>query len=289
MADAKITALDANTTPLKTDLAVIVDDPGGTPVTEKITLDDLLTVVSGLTELAAGPDPTADDLLIIDNAADAKYINVTNLLKVVDGLTELATAPAASDTLLVVDGGTPKKIQYSNLITGGGQARKSLPIAGCYIPDDSANNAAAQIQHKTSSGGTLHPAWKEALFDDTTDEHIMFNFLMPDNYASAPVVDVYYKCASATANDVCFAAAIAATTPDDAADVDAKAFDTANTNTDTVPGTAGHEAVVSITMTNADSVAANDDVVLVVFRDVSGDGVTGDVEVRLCVLRYTST
>lgn len=38
MADAKITALSANTTPLGTDVTVIVDDPGGTPATQKITL-----------------------------------------------------------------------------------------------------------------------------------------------------------------------------------------------------------------------------------------------------------
>jgi hypothetical protein len=41
MADAKITALGANTTPLGTDIIPIVDDPGGTPVTQKITLTDL--------------------------------------------------------------------------------------------------------------------------------------------------------------------------------------------------------------------------------------------------------
>jgi len=39
--DAKITALDANTTPASTDLTVIVDDPGGTPATQKMTVDTL--------------------------------------------------------------------------------------------------------------------------------------------------------------------------------------------------------------------------------------------------------
>jgi len=165
----------------------------------------------------------------------------------------------------------------------------TLPISACTLTNDAANNAAAQLQLKTSSGGTLHPAWIEALFDASTDEHIMFTFLMPSNYASNPIVDVYYKCASATENDVCFAAAVAAVTPGDAVDVDAKAFDTPNANTDTVAGTAGHEKVVSITLTDNDSLAANDNITLVVFRDVSGDSVAGDVEVRLVVLRYTST
>lgn len=41
MADSKITALTANTTPLITDIMAIVDDPGGTPLSQKITLQDL--------------------------------------------------------------------------------------------------------------------------------------------------------------------------------------------------------------------------------------------------------
>ena len=42
MADSKITNLTAETAPLNTDVTVMVDDPGGTPVTKKITLLNLL-------------------------------------------------------------------------------------------------------------------------------------------------------------------------------------------------------------------------------------------------------
>lgn len=214
----------------------------------------------------------------------------------ITALTALGATPDDADILPIVDdvAGSPvtKKVTVANLIAaagGGGQARKSLPVSAAHLPDDSANNAAAQIQKKTSSGGTLHPAWIEALFDDTTDEHIMFTFLMPDNYASAPVVDVYYKAASATSGTAAFGAAIMAVTDGDSQDVDADAFDTANVGTATVPGTAGHLDAISIALSNADSVAANDYVNLVVLRDVSGDSVTGDLEVVLVVLRYTST
>ena len=169
-----------------------------------------------------------------------------------------------------------------------GRRRISLPVSAAHLPDDSASNAAAQIQIKTSStGSNPKPRWIEALFDDATDEHIMFSFLMPDNYVSAPVVDVYYKATSATSGTAAFGAAISAETDGDAVDVDAKAFATANNATATVPGTAGHPDVISITMTNDDGVAANDWVILIVFRDVSADGVVGDLEVPLCVLRYT--
>jgi hypothetical protein len=44
MADTKWTDLDENTTPATTDLACIVDDPGGSPANQKITLANLMKV-----------------------------------------------------------------------------------------------------------------------------------------------------------------------------------------------------------------------------------------------------
>jgi hypothetical protein len=44
MANQKITALTALTTPATEDLLVIADDPSGTPITKKITLANLLTL-----------------------------------------------------------------------------------------------------------------------------------------------------------------------------------------------------------------------------------------------------
>ena len=49
MADAKITALTQNTTPILTDLSVMVDDPSGTPLTQKITLNDALQYLNAPT------------------------------------------------------------------------------------------------------------------------------------------------------------------------------------------------------------------------------------------------
>ena len=52
MADTKITGLPANTTPLSTDVTVIIDDPGGTPVSMKITLANLMALFA---------NPVSDD------------------------------------------------------------------------------------------------------------------------------------------------------------------------------------------------------------------------------------
>lgn len=43
MADYKITQLTENTTPITTDILPMVDDPGGTPVTQKVTIANLKT------------------------------------------------------------------------------------------------------------------------------------------------------------------------------------------------------------------------------------------------------
>lgn len=52
MADTKITGLTANTTPLSTDITVLVDDPGGVALSQKITLADLMALFA---------NPVSDD------------------------------------------------------------------------------------------------------------------------------------------------------------------------------------------------------------------------------------
>ena len=56
MADSKLTALTANTTPASADILYIVDDPGGSPLSQKITWGNLLganlTAIYGLTSAA---------------------------------------------------------------------------------------------------------------------------------------------------------------------------------------------------------------------------------------------
>ena len=68
MADAKITELTANTTPATTDLLVIEDDPGGTPLTQKITVIDFLKIINSLTA-DGSPDLAADYLITYDTSA----------------------------------------------------------------------------------------------------------------------------------------------------------------------------------------------------------------------------
>ena len=54
------------------------------------------------------------------------------------------------------------------------------------------------------------------LFDDTTNEWILFQFRMPANYVGSPVVKGQFSMASAVADNVEFGAALMAVTPEDA-------------------------------------------------------------------------
>jgi hypothetical protein len=59
MPDAKITALTENTPPASTDIIPMVDDPSGTPLTQKITLANLSSVVPFTTVRKTGLDQGA--------------------------------------------------------------------------------------------------------------------------------------------------------------------------------------------------------------------------------------
>ena len=112
------------------------------------------------------------------------------------------------------------------------------------------------------------------------------------NYSSAPVVDVYYKAVSyigAGTSVVEFGAYLAAVTPADAADMDIKEFDTVNWANSSV-GSSGYLRSISITMTNADNIAAGDMVILDVARNGPGttDTKLGSVEVPMVRFRYTA-
>jgi hypothetical protein len=167
-----------------------------------------------------------------------------------------------------------------------------LPIGAATLPDGSSGNAAPAIQVVKSSGADPKPFFLQAVFDPSTDEHMMWSFRMPSNYASAPVLKAQYKMVSATSGNVVIAGRVAAVSDGDAQDVDAKAFAAANTSGATVvPGTAGHMDEISLSLTTADSVAAGDFVIVWLSRDADNgsDTAAGDMEVISVSLEYTTT
>jgi len=168
-----------------------------------------------------------------------------------------------------------------------------LPIAAATLPDGSANNAAPAIQRVKSSGADPKPFFLQAAFDAGTDEMLHWSFRMPANYASAPVLKVLFKMASATSGNVIIEGRVVAITPGDATDLDADAFATTNTSSATaVPATtAGKIGEISLALTNEDSAAAGDFVIIYLRRDADNgsDTATGDMEVVAVSLDYTTT
>lgn len=128
------------------------------------------------------------------------------------------------------------------------------------------------------------------LFDADTDELVLWVFQVPANYASGPLLKLNTSAVSATTGDQVLAAQVMAV--GDNEDIDTDNFDTANTSTDTVAGTAGLNTQVSITLTNdgaPTALAAGDMACIRLFRDISLDGVAGDVEVWDVAFEYTTS
>lgn len=167
-----------------------------------------------------------------------------------------------------------------------------LPIGAATPPDGTASNAAPGTQRVKSSAAAPTPYFLQAAYDAATKEQLTWSFRMPANYASGPTLKVTYKMASATTGGVVIEGRVAAISPGDATDADAKGFGSANTSsTSTVPGTAGYEAEISLTLSNADSLAAGDHVVIYLARDpaAGGDTATGDMEVVGVNLDFTTS
>jgi len=135
------------------------------------------------------------------------------------------------------------------------------------------------VNHGTTPFGRIGLA-----FDDSVDEASSTGmFLMPSEYTGSGTLkcDIAYYTASATSGDLAMIIGVEAITDGDSIDMEAaQGFDVSVTaQTKTVPGTAGHPDILTFTMSAKDSVAAGDIVRLNVMRDVSEDGVSGDVYV----------
>lgn len=128
-------------------------------------------------------------------------------------------------------------------------------------------------------------------FDASTDEAAYWTGVAPQGLTGTLTLVITYIMASATSGTVGFQAQLEAVTDGDAVDLDATtSFDSANNSASTtVPATAGYIDQISITLTNADSLAAGDYFRLSLNRDADGsaitDSATGDAYVLAVELR----
>lgn len=163
--------------------------------------------------------------------------------------------------------------------------RLPLDIGGAQFP---ATNYPGYVKNY----GTNFPVFGLA-YDAATAESAYWVFRIPAYGSGNVTVTVDWYADTATSGDVVWAAQLGAVTPNtDTQDVETKALATANTFTDNHLGTTGqrvHECDVAVS--NLDSLAPNDVVILRVYRDAANgaDTMTGDAILIAVNLSYSDT
>ncbi len=114
MADSKLTAATANTTPVTTDVLYMVDDPAGTPLTQKISFENFLKVINGLTE-DVSPVTASDFLLSYDTSASGvKKVKPDNLGFLTTSSTSTLTNKRITDRVTSITSSATPTINTDN-------------------------------------------------------------------------------------------------------------------------------------------------------------------------------
>jgi hypothetical protein len=160
-----------------------------------------------------------------------------------------------------------------------------------FVPQEATFPATAFAQYKLIQG-TSSPV-PGLFFDAATDEAAFWRFIA-NNYGSGNLtLKVLWYADTATSGNIIWEAQIAAITPDtDTQDIETDALATATNVTDSHLATTGQRLhQCTITISNLDSIAADDHVVLRVARDANNasDTMTGDAVLVGLELTYSDT
>lgn len=168
-----------------------------------------------------------------------------------------------------------------------------MATASIILPVQAAKIAGSYITAPAGIDGG-DGAWK-LLFDASTTESGLWQFKMPSNYSSSPVLVLQFSMASATGGKVDLEVDMMVIGDEESgSDIDSASFDSINEINGGTPvpgGGAGQVKLVSITLSNNDNVAANDIVLLRVHRDHDDpeDTATGDLELLSNTFQYITT
>lgn len=242
-------------------------------VTDGLSKRDTITSLSAL--ILASPAMTGNPTAPTASAND----NDTSVATTAYVQTELADfAPKDATYVTTSANGTLSAEVVVSKVASGYLA---LPVQSVKLPSSS--------PAKGIDAGETN--WR-LLYDDTTAlSTAVWQFVVPQDYGTAPVLRILYSMTSATTGAVGLQADVMATTSADAVDVNTESYDTTNSLSDTVPTTAGRLKSATITLTNADSIAAGDLAKIRLGRDGDGSVVTdsaaGDLEVLAVMFEYT--
>lgn len=158
------------------------------------------------------------------------------------------------------------------------------------LAPEEAQFLASAFPQYVKNNGTNFPVSGLA-FDAATDEAAFWKFLAVDYTSGNLTLDLFWYADTATSGNIVWDAQIAAITPEtDTQDVETKTFAAISSVTDSHLGTTGqrlHKA--TITLSNLDSLAADDVVWLRVNRDANNasDTMAGDAILTLVQLSYS--
>lgn len=231
------------------------------------------TLSSGLSGNTAGGATASDDLLW---AGDTE----PNLFLV----------DASADNVKIGDSDTNyMQISNAGVVTFVGSADIDLPADSVDDADLNTTWSIPLLIQSAKLGGSFitnpmaidgsQAVWM-GLFDASQTESALWQFRYPDYCGGTPVANLTYSMASATSNNVDLEVDVMAVA--DGETPTTASFDTTNevTGGTTVPGTAGLRDTVSITLSNNDSIAAGEMMIVRINRDHddADDTATGDLE-----------
>ena len=150
------------------------------------------------------------------------------------------------------------------------------PAAGGSVSGGSVNMAVQQAKLPQSAAARIDGGQKRwrLLYLINTGQYADWQFQMPDTYSGTLYATLIWSMDTATANNVTWEVSVMANA--DGETIETDSFDTVNSSTVAVPGTAGHQKTTTITLTNKDSVAASEMVMIRVKRN--DNSAAGDAE-----------
>jgi len=116
-------------------------------------------------------------------------------------------------------------------------------------------------------------------FSEDFQRTLIFQFVCPSGFVDTPTARLIYDTLNGAAGDIRVTLSVLANS--DGEDMNSAEYDTANAATDTVEGTAGETNLKEVALTNNDSMAAKDIVMLKVTRTSGHASDTLDADMRL--------
>lgn len=241
--------------------------------------DIFFNLASTAADLAG--DTTMLHITAVDND-DVNYIPV--LINDDSGGDNDIIFKVGSDGTTTIGEGTSGSIDFgTNTITDAIAGNlltdwMTLPVQSAKLTGDYVTTAHTGVSAAVGAAiDAGQGAWR-LLFDLTTEEAAVWGFRMPNTYASGLTAKLTYSMDTAVALEVEWEVSVMAITDGETTTV---GFDTTNVGSVTVPGTVGLIDEVSITLTNADLVAAGDLVYIYISLDsddATNDDAVGDRE-----------